>query len=84
MAMQSLIVNSYYAAFEEQSDEDDLVTLDEVDLEEPGISEGFDYRADDKTEEEEEEAWHVRVSYCLNDLNKFLAYIDAEWRGQND
>lgn len=84
MEMQSLILNSYYSDFEEQYVDDELIPLDEVGVDAVGLSEGFDYRAHEKTDEEEEKAWHQRVSYCLNDLDKFLAYIDAEWRDENE
>ena len=84
MEMQSLLINSYHSEFEEQHEDDDFIPLDEIDLDATGLSEGFDYRAYEKTDEEEEEAWHERVRYCLNDLDKFLAYIDAQWRGEND
>ena len=82
--MQSLVLNSYYSEFEEQYDEEDLIPLDELDLDDIGLSDGFDYRAYEKTDQEEEKEWQQKINYCLNDLDKFLAYIDAEWRDQTD
>jgi len=78
--MQSLVLNSFYSEFEEEADDDDLIPLGEVDLDTLGISEGFDYRAYQKSDEEEELEWQQKITYALNNLDKFLAYINEEWR----
>jgi hypothetical protein len=78
--MQSLIINSFYDEFEEQFDENDLTPLDEIDLEAAGLGDGFDYKQFEKSDEEEDEAWIERVNYALNNLDKFLAYINENWR----
>jgi hypothetical protein len=49
--MQSLVLSSFYSEFEkDEPNDDDLITLDEVDLDALGISEGFDYRAYQKSD----------------------------------
>jgi hypothetical protein len=78
--MQSLVINSFYSQFEEEPDDDDLIPLVEVDLDALGISEGFDYRAYQKTDEEEEQEWDQKISYGLNNPDRFLAYINEMWR----
>src|SRR6185312_11313289 len=75
--MQSLVLNSFYSDFEEEeSDDADLIPLDEVDLHALGISEGFDYRAYQKSDAEEEKEWQQKITYALNNPDKFLAYIN--------
>ena len=78
--MQSLVTNSFYSQVEEEPDDDDLVPLDEVDLDPLGISEGFDYRAYKQTDEEEEQEWEKKISYGLDNSERFLAYINEMWR----
>lgn len=80
-AMQSLVLNSYYAAFqEEEPDDTDLIPLDEVDLDALDITEGFDYRAYQQSDEEEEQEWQQKINYALNNPEEFLTYINAQWR----
>ena len=80
-AMQSLVINSFYSEFEEEEpDDDDSIPLDELDLDELGISDGFDYRAYQKSDEEEEQEWAIKITYCLNNAERFLTYINEEWR----
>jgi len=78
--MQSLIINSFHDEFEEQFDENDLIPLDEIDLDAAGLGDGFDYKQFEKNDEEEDEAWIERVNYALNNLDKFLVYINENWR----
>jgi len=77
LEMQSMVINSFYSEFEEQVDEDNLISLEDVDLD---TMEGFDYRANEKSDEEEEQEWNLKISYGLNNSEKFLAYINQEWR----
>jgi hypothetical protein len=80
-AMQSLVLNSFYSEFEEEEpNDDDLIPFDEVDLDTLGISDGFDYRAYQKSDEEEEQEWKQKISYALNNPERFLAYINEHWR----
>lgn len=79
-AMQSLIINSFHSEFEEQYEDDDLIPLDEVYLDAAGLSEGFDYKQFEKSDDEENKAWNERVNYALNNLDKFLIYINENWR----
>lgn len=82
MEMQSLVLNSFYSEFEEQEpDDDDLIPLDEVDPDVLDISEGFDYRAFEKSDEEEEKEWQLKINYGLNNPERFLNYINENWRG---
>jgi hypothetical protein len=78
--MQSLIINSFYDEFEEQFDDDDLIPVDEIDLDAAGLSDGFDHKQFEKSDEEEHMAWKERVNYALNNLDKFLTYINVNWR----
>lgn len=78
--MQSMVINSFYSQFEEEPDDDNLISLDEVDLDELGISEGFDYRAYQKSDEEEDQEWIKKISYGLDNPDKFLTYINEMWR----
>jgi hypothetical protein len=80
MAMQSLIINSFHSEYEDEYNDDDLVPLDEVDMDENGISEGFDYKKFEKSDDEDDEAWDESVVYGLNHPDKFLAYINDNWR----
>ncbi|OKS88139.1 hypothetical protein [Mucilaginibacter polytrichastri] len=80
LEMQSLVINSFYSEFEDQPNDDDLTPLDELDPDELGISEGFDYKTFEKSDAEEEQAWHERIAYALNNLDRFLVYINEEWR----
>jgi hypothetical protein len=77
--MQAMVINSFYSEFEEP-DDDDLIPLEEVDLDELGISEGFDYRAYQKSDEEEDEEWAKKISFGLSNPDKFLSYINEMWR----
>lgn len=80
-AMQSLVLNSFYSEFEEEEpDDDDLIPLDELDLDALGIADGFDYRAYQKSDEEEEQEWQQKITYALNNPEKFLAYINEQGR----
>lgn len=78
--MQTVVINSFYSLLEEDSDDDKLTTLDEIDLVAMGIGEGFDYKAYRKTDEEEEQEWNQKVTYGLNNPKRFLAYINEMWR----
>ncbi len=78
--MQSMVINSFYSQFEEEPDDEDLIPLEEINLDAAGISEGFDYRAYQKTDEDEEFEWVRKISYGLNNPDKFLAYINEMWR----
>lgn len=78
--MQSLIINSFHCEFEEKDEGDDLIPIDEIDLDSSGLSEGFDYKQYQKSDEEEDEAWSERVNYALNNPDKFLTYINNNWR----
>jgi hypothetical protein len=79
--MQSLVLNSFYNEFEEDEPNDaDHIPLDEFDLDAFGIGDGFDYRAYQKSDEEEEQEWHQKISYALNNPERFLAYINEHWR----
>ena len=74
--MQSMLINSFYSQFEEEPDDDELVPLDEVDLD---MSEGFGYKAYEKSDEEEKQAWDQKISYALNNPERFLSYINDMW-----
>ena len=79
--MQSLVLNSFYSeSEEEQPSDNDLIPLDEVDLDTRGISERFDYRAYQKSDEDEEQEWNQKISYALQNPERFLSYINAHWR----
>jgi len=76
--MQSLIINSFHSEFEDEGD--DLISLDEIDLNETRLNEGFDYKQFEKNEEDEDRAWSERVNYALTNKDKFLSYFNDNWR----
>jgi hypothetical protein len=78
--MQSMVINSFYRQFEEKPDDDKLILLEDVDLNKSGISEGFDYRAHQKSDEEEDKEWAAKINYVLSNPGKFLPYINEMWR----
>jgi hypothetical protein len=44
------------------------------------ISDGFDYKAYKKTDEDDEQEWNQKINYGLNNPDRFLAYINDMWR----
>jgi hypothetical protein len=79
--MQSVVLNSFYSEFEEEGPEsEDVMPLDEVDLDALNISAGFDYRAYQKSDEEEEQEWSQKISYALNNPERLLTYVNEHWR----
>lgn len=78
--MQSMVINSFYSEFEEEEDDDNLISLDDVNLVKSGIIKGFDYRAYQNSFADEDKEWTKKISYGLNNPDKFLSYINDMWR----
>jgi hypothetical protein len=78
--MQAIVINSFYAEDTDGNDESELTELDDEAIEDLDLVSGFDY-GDFETDEDEE--WKEKIGYALANLDKFLNYINANWRDQD-
>lgn len=83
--MQSLVINSFYSASEEETEADDLLSPEDGDVDdEAGENIDFDYKQFESSDEEEEQEWRLRIDYALNNPDKLLAYVNANWRFESE
>ncbi|UOE47897.1 hypothetical protein MTO98_26150 [Mucilaginibacter sp. SMC90] len=74
--MQAVIINSFYAAENEEHSDGDFLSLDEIDFDKFDLEQPFDHKED---EENEAKNWRTRIKYALNNLDNFMKYINTDW-----